>query len=87
MSEKNDRKLTKRTIDALAATGKDAVYWDRDLQGFGVRVYASGRKVFVVQTRGPQGPRRVTLGRCGRVLADAARKQAAEAIDRIKRGL
>ena len=87
MSEKSDRKLTKRTIDALAATGKDAVYWDRDLPGFGVRVYASGRKVFVAQTRGPDGPRRVTLGRCGRLLADDARKQAAEAIDRIKRGL
>ena len=87
MSEKSDRKLTKRTIDALAATGKDAVHWDRDLQGFGVRVYSTGRKVFVVQTRGPQGPKRVTLGRCGQLLADDARKQAAEAIDRIKRGL
>ncbi|MDE0032477.1 MAG: tyrosine-type recombinase/integrase [Deltaproteobacteria bacterium] len=87
MSTKSDRKLTKRTIDALAATGKDAVHWDRDLQGFGVRVYSTGRKVFVVQTRGPQGPKRVTLGRCGQLLADDARKQAAEAIDRIKRGL
>ena len=87
MSEKNDRKLTKRTIDAFEATGMDAVYWDRDLPGFGVRVYATGRKVFVVQTRGPQGPKRVTLGRYGQLLADDARKQAAEAIDRIKRGL
>ena len=66
MSEKSERKLTKRTIDALAATGMDAVYWDRDLQGFGVRVNANGRKVFVVQTRGPRGPKRVTLGRGSR---------------------
>ena len=87
MLEKSDRKLTKRTIDALAVTGKDAVFWDRDLAGFGVRVYSTGRKVFVVQTRGPQGPKRVTLGRYGQLLADDARKQAAEAIDRIKRGL
>lgn len=87
MSAKSDQKLTKRTIDALAATGKDAVFWDRDLVGFGVRVYATGRKVFVVQTRGPRGPKRITLGRYGQLLADDARKQAAEAIDRIKRGL
>ena len=42
---------TKRAVDALMVTGKDAVFWDRDLPGFGVRVYASGRKVFVVQFR------------------------------------
>lgn len=58
-------KLTKRTIDALAVTGKDAVFRDRDLKGFGVRVHASGRKVFIVQTRGPHGPKRATLGRYG----------------------
>jgi integrase len=80
-------KLTKRTVDALAVTGKDAVFWDRDLPGFGIRVYASGRKVFVVQTRGPNGPKRATLGRYGKLVPDEARKQAAEVIDRIKRGL
>ena len=80
-------KLTKRTVDALAVTGKDAVFWDRDLKGFGVRVYASGRKVFVVQTRGPNGPKRATLGRYGKLVPEEARKQAAEVIDRIKRGL
>ena len=80
-------KLTKRTVDALASDGRDAVFWDRDLKGFGVRVHPSGRKVFVVQTRGPNGPKRVTLGRYGKLVPDEARKQAAEVIDRIKRGL
>ena len=42
---------------------KDAVFWDRDLAGFGVRVHATGRKVYVVQSRGPGGPKRVTLAR------------------------
>ena len=37
--------------DRLAVDGKDAVFWDRGLPGFGVRVYPSGRKVYVVQTR------------------------------------
>ena len=51
-----------------------------------MRVHATGRKVYVVQSRGPTGPKRVTLGRHGDMPADEARKQAAVVIDRIKRG-
>ncbi len=51
MAERQFRTLTKRTVDRLSVNGKDAVFWDNDLPGFGVRVYPSGRKVFVVQTR------------------------------------
>ena len=53
---------------------------------FGVRVHATGRKVYVVQSRGPGGPRRVTLGRHGEMSTEEARKHAALVIDRIKRG-
>ena len=62
------------------------MFWDRDLPGFGVRVYASGSKAYVVQTRGPGGSRRVTLGRHGTLTAKQARRKAAEIIDRIKQG-
>ena len=82
----SELKITKRTVDALSVERGDAVFWDRALQGFGVRAYATGRMVYVVQTRGPGGSRRVTLGRHGELSADAARKQAAVVIDRIKRG-
>ena len=44
-------KLTKRTVEALKAGGADAVYWDGELTGFGVRVRKSGRKNYVLQTR------------------------------------
>ena len=63
MPKKSELKLTKRAVDALSVESKDAVFWDRDLAGFGVRVHATGRKVYVVQSRGPGGPKRVTLGR------------------------
>ena len=44
--------ITEHTVAALPA-GKDTVVWDRALTGFGVRVYPSGAKVYVVQARGP----------------------------------
>ena len=86
MPGKTALKLTKRTIEALFAEGRDTVFWDSELAGFGVRVYRTGRRVYCVQTRGPAGPKRVTLGRHGEITSDAARRQAAAVIDRIKRG-
>ena len=74
MPDKAVPKLTKRTVVALAAGGRDAAFRDRGLEGFGIRVYASGRKVFVVRTRGPNGSKRVTLGRYGKLVLEAARR-------------
>ena len=86
MAGKGNPKLSKRTVDTLCVQGKDAVFWDRDLPGFGVRVYTTGRKVYVVQSRGPDGPKRVTIGWHGEMSTEQARKDAATIIDRIKRG-
>ena len=77
---------TKRAVDAVCVADKDPLTWDRDLAGFGVRVHATGRKVYVVRSRGPCGPKRVSLGLHGELSADEARKQAAVVVDRIKRG-
>ena len=43
------------------------MFWDRDLPGFGVRVYSNGVKVYVVQTRGSGKSKHVSLGRNGRM--------------------
>ena len=86
MPKRHYRTISKRAVDALAVQDKDAVFWDRDLPGFGVRVYPSGRKVYVVQTRGPGGSKRATVGRHGDISPDTARKAAARTIDRIKTG-
>ncbi len=87
MTQRQYRTLSKRIVDSLPADGRDTVYWDRELPGFGLRVYASGKKVFVVQTRAFGRSRRVTLGEHGNPLsADRARKEAAEVIVRIKTG-
>ena len=69
--------ITKRMVDALSVDNGDTVFWDRDHRGFGVRVHATGRKAYVVQTRGPAGRlKRVTVGRHGEMTADAARRAA-----------
>ena len=78
--------INKRTVDSLKVEGKDVVFWDRDVPGFGIRVYPSGRKIYTVQSRGPDGIRRVSLGRHGDLTPDRARRQAMATIDRIKRG-
>ena len=86
MPKRSGLRITKRAVDTLTVQAGDAVFWDRDLPGFGVRVHATGRMAYVVQSRGPTGPKRVTLGRHGDLSTDEARKQAAVAIDRIKQG-
>ena len=87
MPKRSTLRLTTRSVAALPETGRDAVYWDGDLPGFGVRVQRNGRKVYVVQSRGPAGLKRVTLGPVAGKAIDQRRREAAEVIDRIKRGL
>ena len=56
---------------------RDATFRDRDPAGFGVRVYPSGCKVYVVRSRGPRGIARVTPGRHGELAAGRAKLHAA----------
>ncbi len=86
MPKRSEFKLLKRAVDALEVEGKDAVFWDRELTGFGVRVYPTGSKVYIAQARGPEGPKRVAVGRQGVIHAEEARKRAALIISRIKAG-
>ena len=80
-------KLSKRTIDRLSVERASAVFWDSELPGFGIRVHATGRKLFVAQARTPGGlPKRATVGRYEDIDAEDARLKAAAMIDRIRRG-
>ena len=86
MSSANKLSICAGAVDGLRAADRDTIFWDRALAGFGVRVYPSGRKVYVVQTRAGGAPRRVTLGVHGALDADRARKRAEAVIDIIKAG-
>ena len=72
---------------SLRSRGDAGELIHHDIAGFGVRVQRNGRKVYVVQSRGPAGLHRVTLGPCAGVAIDKRRREAATIIDRIKCGL
>ena len=79
------RTLSNRAVEKLKVE-KDTVFWDRELTGFGVRVYPSGTKVYLVQTRSGGKSRRITIGRHGVLTAEQARRKAAQFIASIKTG-
>ena len=80
-------KITKRSVDALKPNGADAVYWDGELTGFGVRVRGSGRKSYVVQTRIAGKLRWLTIGRHGPFTPEEARAEALDILAKAKRGI
>ena len=86
MAKLQYRSLSNRVVDRLSVEGKDVIYWDRDLPGFGVRVYRSGARVYLVQGRGPGGSKRIAVGRHGVISADEARRRGAMLLTRIKAG-
>ena len=72
-------RLTKSTIDALPIAKSDVVYWDSGCPGFGVKVTAKGRKVFIVLYRNGGASsklRKYTIGPYGRVTLHQARVAA-----------
>ena len=81
-------KLTKRSIDAFRYRGGWDVRWDDDIPGFGVRVYPSGKKSFVLSYRNARGKKRLlVLGRYGADLTlDQARTKAIRERGRIAEG-
>lgn len=75
-----DVKITKKTVDALKPEADRFMSWDTEIPGFGVRVYPTGRKVYVLKYRvggGRSGRIRWgTLGIHGSLTPDQAREMA-----------
>ena len=86
MAKLRRKKISHRTVEALTVE-KDTVFWDSELSGFGVRVYPTGSKFYIVQTRARGRPgKRVTVGRHVVITPTEARRRAALVIARIKSG-
>ena len=81
-------RLTLKTVKALPVTGKDAVYWDSEKKGFGLRVTARGSKSYFIKYRNAQGiSRYLTIGRYGDWTPEQARERAGELLREVDTGL
>jgi integrase len=84
--------LTQKAIARLPAPhpdGKQTVYWDDELHGFGVQCSGkTNQKMFIAQRDLPSGKtRRITLGTVSGLALDAAKKRAEDTLDDLRRGL
>lgn len=82
-------KITKRIVDALEPSddGKDVLFWDSELRGFGVRVMPSGIKSYIIKYRTIEGrQRKMTIGRVGVLTTEEARNLAREKLTEAMKG-
>lgn len=84
-------RLTKQTCDRFTFTGDNpkafCVLWDGELKGFGLRVYPTGRKSFIVKYRhaGRQGIHKI--GPYGPLTVEMARKMATAFLGGLAQGI
>lgn len=84
-------RITKRSVDAHNPTAGEAVLWDDELRGFGLRATSKGAKSYVLQYRmgGRESPtRRYTIGRHGSPWTpEKARKEAERLLIMVRQGI
>lgn len=79
-------KLTKRAVDAADVRAKDYFIWDDELPGFGLRVFASGKRSYLIQYRALGRTRRYTIGLHGIWTPETARQEAKVQLGRVAKG-
>ena len=71
---------------ALPSGHADAIFFDDDLSGFGLRLRAGGKRTWIVQYRVGRKQRRLTLGNMTTLDADKARRAAKDRLAEIQLG-
>ena len=79
-------KLTKKIVDASKPSEHEHFVWDGDLPGYGLRVFPSGKKSYMIQYRRNGRTRRFTIGLHGPYTPDTARIEAVGLLAKISRG-
>src|SRR5438270_3199932 len=81
-------KLTKRLVEGVTPPPSGELnLWDTEVPGFGLRVRAGGRRVYIIEYRNRERrKRRITLGPHGKLTVDQARKRARQDIAAVGRG-
>jgi len=72
--------FTKKAIDALPAprNGQRAYFYDRSIRGLAVAVSPLGKKTYILYRKIAGRPERITIGPCGDLSVEQARKRAEE---------
>tara|TARA_R110000824_G_scaffold24090_5_gene85403 strand:- start:23988 stop:25310 length:1323 start_codon:yes stop_codon:yes gene_type:complete len=79
-------KLTKRFVEAVEPQSKGHVVWDDEFPGFGLRIYPSGKRSYIVQYRSRGRSRRYTIGLQGLWTPETARREAKALLGRAAHG-
>jgi integrase len=79
-------KLTKRVVETAKPQSRDYVIWDDELPGFGLRVFVSGKRSYLIQYRSAGRSRRYTIGLHGVWTPELARKEARIQLGRVAQG-
>lgn len=79
-------KITKRSVEGATPADKEFFLWDDELKGFGLRVYPSGRKMYLAQFRAGGRLRRVNIGLHGALTPDLARTEAMKHLSDVRLG-
>jgi hypothetical protein len=79
-------KINKRLVDNADARARDYVIWDDELPGFGLRVFASGKRSYVIQYRSAGRSRRYTIGLHGVWTPETARREAKIQLGKVAQG-
>ena len=79
-------KLTKKFVDACKVDDKEYFEWDEDLPGYGLRVFPSGKKSYMLQYRHSGRTRRIAIGLHGKFTPETARMRAIQLLGEIAHG-
>lgn len=84
------QRITNRTLDALKGNGREFTVWDDAVNGFGVRVRATGAKSYIVVYRAGSGRgapvRRFTIAAAGKITPERARARAKVILGAVAHG-
>ncbi len=81
-------KLTKRIVEGIVPDpAREIVAWDTEIPGFGIRVWPSGKRTYLLKYRTRDGrQRKATIGRHGALTAEQARRTALRWLSQAKDG-
>ena len=80
------RSLTKTVAEAAETRGTEYFIWDDKLEGFGCRIYPSGKRSYLIQYKHRGRTRRVKIGKHGRLTTEEARKIARGLLGEVAQG-